>query len=72
MYWNRWDVRKKTPEGIRLTMKEPEMHGVDVSMKDFSDQTMTLAALAPLQTTLPEFTISDISVFRNPTGSVRF
>ena len=39
--------KEKTPEGIRLTMKEPEMHGVDVSMKDFSDQTMTLAALAP-------------------------
>lgn len=39
--------KEKTSEGIRLTMKEPEMHGVDVSMKDFSDQTMTLAALAP-------------------------
>lgn len=39
--------KEKTPEGIRLTMKEPEMHGVDISMKDFSDQTMTLAALAP-------------------------
>lgn len=39
--------KEKMPEGIRLTMKEPEMHGVDISMKDFSDQTMTLAALAP-------------------------
>lgn len=39
--------KEETPEGIRLTMKEPEMHGVDVSMKDFSDQTMTLAAIAP-------------------------
>ena len=39
--------KEKTSEGIRLTMKEPEMHGVDISMKDFSDQTMTLAALAP-------------------------
>ena len=39
--------KEETPEGIRLTMKEPEMHGVDISMKDFSDQTMTLAALAP-------------------------
>lgn len=39
--------KEKTPEGIRLTMKEPEIHGVDISMKDFSDQTMTLAALAP-------------------------
>ena len=39
--------KEKTPKGIRLTMKEPEMHGVDISMKDFSDQTMTLAALAP-------------------------
>lgn len=39
--------KEETPEGIRLTMKEPELHGVDVSMKDFSDQTMTLAALAP-------------------------
>ena len=39
--------KEETSEGIRLTMKEPEMHGVDVSMKDFSDQTMTLAAIAP-------------------------
>lgn len=39
--------KEVTPEGIRLTMKEPEMHGVDISMKDFSDQTMTLAAIAP-------------------------
>ena len=39
--------KEETPEGIRLTMKEPEMHGVDISMKDFSDQTMTLAAIAP-------------------------
>lgn len=39
--------KEETPEGIRLTMKEPELHGVDVSMKDFSDQTMTLAAIAP-------------------------
>ena len=38
--------KEKTPEGIRLTMKEPEMHGVDISMKDFSDQTMTLAAFS--------------------------
>ena len=35
--------KEKTPKGIRLTMKEPEMHGVDISM----NQTMTLAALAP-------------------------
>ena len=39
--------KEETPEGIRLTMKEPEMHSVDISMKDFSDQTMTLAAIAP-------------------------
>ena len=39
--------KEETPEGIRLTMTEPEMHGVDISMKDFSDQTMTLAAIAP-------------------------
>ena len=39
--------KEETSEGIRLTMKEPEMHGVDISMKDFSDQTMTLAAIAP-------------------------
>lgn len=39
--------KEETPEGIRLTMKKTEMHGVDVSMKDFSDQTMTLAAIAP-------------------------
>lgn len=39
--------KKATSEGIRLTMTEPEMHGVDISMKDFSDQTMTLAAIAP-------------------------
>ena len=39
--------KKATSEGIRLTMTDPEMHGVDISMKDFSDQTMTLAAIAP-------------------------
>lgn len=39
--------KEMTPQGIRLTMKEPEMHSVDISMKDFSDQTMTLAAIAP-------------------------
>ncbi len=39
--------KEETPEGIQMTMKEPEMHGVDISMKDFSDQTMTLAAIAP-------------------------
>ncbi len=39
--------KEEMPEGIRLTMKNPEMHGVDISMKDFSDQTMTLAAIAP-------------------------
>ena len=39
--------KEETPQGIRLTMVEPEMHGVDISMKDFSDQTMTLAAIAP-------------------------
>ena len=39
--------KEETPEGIRLTMKASEMHGVDISMKDFSDQTMTLAAIAP-------------------------
>ncbi len=39
--------KEMTSQGIRLTMKEPEMHSVDISMKDFSDQTMTLAAIAP-------------------------
>ncbi len=39
--------KEEMPEGIRMTMKESEMHGVDISMKDFSDQTMTLAAIAP-------------------------
>ncbi len=39
--------KEETSEGIRLTMRKPEMHGVDISMKDFSDQTMTLAAIAP-------------------------
>ena len=39
--------KEETPEGIRLTMKESGMHGVDISMKDFSDQTMTLGAIAP-------------------------
>ena len=39
--------KEQTPEGIRMTMKKTEMHGVDISMKDFSDQTMTLAAIAP-------------------------
>ena len=39
--------KEETPEGIRLTMKKAELHGVDISMKDFSDQTMTLAAIAP-------------------------
>ena len=39
--------KEMTSQGIRLTIKEPEMHSVDISMKDFSDQTMTLAAIAP-------------------------
>ena len=39
--------KEVTPEGIKMMMKDPEMHGVDISMKDFSDQTMTLAAIAP-------------------------
>lgn len=39
--------KEVTSEGIKMTMKDPEMHGVDISMKDFSDQTMTLAAIAP-------------------------
>ena len=39
--------RENTEDGICLTMSEQQMHGVDVSMKDFSDQTMTLAAIAP-------------------------
>jgi len=39
--------KEVTSGGIKMTMKDPEMHGVDISMKDFSDQTMTLAAIAP-------------------------
>lgn len=40
--------REDTPDGIRMSMTAgTAMQGVDISMKDFSDQTMTLAAIAP-------------------------
>ena len=37
---------KETAEGVELTGPE-KLNGVDVDMNDFSDQTMTLAAIAP-------------------------
>lgn len=37
---------KDTPDGIVVTGTEAGLHGVDVNMSDFSDQTMTLAAVA--------------------------
>lgn len=36
-----------TEHGIEMQGSRSVLHGVDVSMKDFSDQTMTLAAIAP-------------------------
>lgn len=39
--------KEETPKGIRMKGREASLHGVDVSMKDFSDQVMTLAAIAP-------------------------
>lgn len=40
--------RKDTDEGIRISGSRLSGYpGIDVSMRDFSDQTMTLAALAP-------------------------
>lgn len=39
---------QETPEGIRVTGPgRGRLHGVDVNMKDFSDQALTLAAIAP-------------------------
>jgi 3-phosphoshikimate 1-carboxyvinyltransferase len=41
-------VIEETSDGIRVTgTKNGEYPGVDIDMNDFSDQTMTLAALAP-------------------------
>lgn len=39
--------KEETPKGIRMKGSGASLHGVDVSMKDFSDQVMTLAAIAP-------------------------
>ncbi len=36
-----------TKEGIRVTGNPDGLQGIDVDMNDFSDQTMTLAAIAP-------------------------
>lgn len=36
-----------TKEGIRVTGNSDGLQGIDVDMNDFSDQTMTLAAIAP-------------------------
>ena len=36
-----------TPQGIKVTGSLDGLSGVDVDMNDFSDQTMTLAAIAP-------------------------
>lgn len=39
---------KDTPYGIKLTAPtDSPLHGITVDMQDFSDQTMTLAAIAP-------------------------
>jgi 3-phosphoshikimate 1-carboxyvinyltransferase len=44
--------REETAEGIQLKGRQIERFpGVDVDMRDFSDQTMTLAALAPFAAT---------------------
>lgn len=41
-------VTEDTEDGIRLTgPAEGRLSGIDIDMKDFSDQTMTLAAIAP-------------------------
>ena len=41
-------IREDTPEGIKISAPaDGILHGVNVDMKDFSDQTMTLAAIAP-------------------------
>lgn len=43
---------EETGKGIRIWFgEETDPHGVDISMKDFSDQTMTLAAIAPFADT---------------------
>ena len=40
--------KEDTPEGIKIAAPaDGILHGVSVDMKDFSDQTMTLAAIAP-------------------------
>ncbi|MGN0161473.1 MAG: 3-phosphoshikimate 1-carboxyvinyltransferase [Lachnospiraceae bacterium] len=53
------DVLKKmgcsvedTPDGIRVTGPKEGLTGIDVNMNDFSDQTMTLAAIAPFAKTV--------------------
>lgn len=41
-------TREETPEGIKITGPAGgALHGISADMKDFSDQTMTLAAIAP-------------------------
>ena len=40
--------REDTPEGIKISAPaDGILHGINADMKDFSDQTMTLAAIAP-------------------------
>ncbi len=45
-------ILKETEDGVLLSGKELEAYpGLDISMKDFSDQTMTMAVLAPFAQT---------------------
>ncbi len=54
------------PDGICLRGPEDGiLHGVDVVMSDFSDQTMTLAATAVLQREIRQFMGWHISAGRN-------
>lgn len=44
---------KEERRGIRVTAPaDGTLHGIEIDMNDFSDQSMTLAAIAPLQKSL--------------------
>ena len=57
-------------DGIAVTGPQPGMlRGISVDMNDFSDQALTLAALAPMRTARWRSGILPISGSRNQTGS---
>lgn len=53
--------------GIRLTGPADGLKGLEVNMNDFSDQALTLAAIAPYASSPVKSHMWDISVDRNVT-----